>query len=80
MPCDASSKETGRDIAGELEWLRNHKDRRLYNYLNKSWILASEAYAWSVPNWGVFCDLCSENWVFLEEESKKKAIGLKNED
>jgi hypothetical protein len=29
--------------------------------------MASDSYAWSVPSWGQFCDLCSENWVFDEE-------------
>lgn len=68
VPCDSSSKPTGRTLSEELDWLRGNRDERLHSYFNKSWCLASDAYAYSVPYWGLFCDLCSESWVFQTEE------------
>lgn len=38
-------------------------DPKIVRYFNGAWCLASDAYAWSVPFWGAFCDLCSEEWV-----------------
>lgn len=49
-----------------LNELRLSRNPELHSYLNSAWIMASESYAWSVPGWGYFCDLCSENWVFNE--------------
>lgn len=67
LPGNAKTKPTGRTIDGELEYLRETKDPKMHNYLNKAWCMSSDAYAWSVPSWGAFCDLCSENWVFDED-------------
>jgi len=65
-PGDAASPRTGRIVEDELEHLRATRDKRLHCYLNVSWCMASDSYAWSVANWGAFCDLCSESWVFQE--------------
>ena len=66
-PGNKDSKLTGRLLFLELEALRVNRDPQMHRYLNVSWCMASDAYAYSVPSWGEFCDLCSENWVFDEE-------------
>jgi hypothetical protein len=68
IPGNDKSKPTGRNIAAELEYLKLKRDRRLSNYLSASWAMASDAYAWSVPFWGVLCDLCSESPHCLYED------------
>lgn len=68
-PGNDKTEETGRNIGEELEWLRESRDCRLARYLAAAWSLASDAYAWSVPGWGEFCDLCSEEWVLYEEDA-----------
>ena len=41
----------------------------LSRYFNLAWMAAPDAkHIHSWPNWGNFCDLCSENWVFQDEE------------
>lgn len=67
-PGQEDTPETGRNIAEELEHLREARDSKLARYLQASWCLASDAYAWSVDGWGQFCDLCSEEHVLYEEE------------
>lgn len=68
IPGDDTSASTGRRVIEELEYLRKNRDSKLHRYLNASWCMASDAYAYSVPYWGDFCDLCSEDWVFEEDE------------
>lgn len=67
IPGCASSKPTGRTIHEELEFLKTQQTHEtgctLCRYFNAVWGMASEVYAWSVPGWGDFCDLCSEEWV-----------------
>ena len=63
-PGDKNSPLTGRLLFSELEFLKENRDPKICRYLNVSWCMASDNYAWSVPSWGVFCDLCSESWVF----------------
>jgi len=59
---------TGRTVLGELGHLRSTRARvRLPRYFHASWDLASDAYAWSVPGWGVLCDLCSEEWCLYTD-------------
>jgi len=60
IPGNKQSDFTGRNIVEELAYLRENKDEKLESYLSESWFLASDAYAWSVPSWGVLCDLLSE--------------------
>ena len=67
IPGNSESPLTGRLLFLELEHLKSKRDPKIHRYLNVSWCMASDAYAWSVPSWGPFCDLCSENWVFDEE-------------
>ena len=59
--------QTGRTISAEIDFLKENKDPKLARYFHASWVLASDAYAYSVPGWAVLCDLCSEDWVFHEE-------------
>lgn len=63
-PGNPTTSLTGRNIRDELDYLRSTKDKKLARYFNSVWCMASDNYAWSVPNWGRFCDLCSETWVF----------------
>ncbi len=66
-PGRAEGKLTGRTILEEVLHLRETKQGKvLCRYLNAAWGLASEAYAWSVPAWGVLCDLCSEEWALYD--------------
>ena len=65
-PGTETSEPTGRNIADELEWLKEHKDARLARYFQAAWGLSSDSYAYNVPAWGIFCDLCSEGWVLLD--------------
>lgn len=67
IPGDKESPLTGRILLSELEYLKEKKDPKIHRYLNVSWCMASDAYAYSVPSWSHFCDLCSEDWVFCEE-------------
>ncbi len=68
VPGQSDSQMTGRNIAVELELLKQQRDERLARYLAAAWCLASDAYAWSVPSWGVLCDLLSEEWALHPEE------------
>ena len=63
-PGDSNSPSTGRNLIAELEFLKQTKNPKLASYFNTVWCAASDNYAWSVPAWGIFCDLCSETWVF----------------
>jgi len=65
-PGDSNGFPTGRKTYAEMEHLRKTEDPRLARYLGAAWCLASEAYAWSVPSWGVLCDLLSEEYVLDE--------------
>jgi len=66
-PGNSNSNPTGRFLYDELEFLRQNQDPKMHRYLNVSWCMSSDAYAYSVASWGQFCDLCSESWVFEEE-------------
>lgn len=68
IPGDGKSEPTGRTVAEELEHLKHNCDEKLARYFHSAWGLASDAYAYSVPGWGVLCDLCSEEYVLYEEE------------
>lgn len=68
VPGDATSPPTGRDVGDELVHLKKTRDRRLARYFAASWGMASEAYCWSVPNWGTLCDLLSEESVAFGDE------------
>lgn len=61
------SPETGLNIMEELLQLKNNKDPKLARYFAAAWDMASEAYCYSVPSWGVLCDLLSEEHVLYEE-------------
>lgn len=63
VPGDSESTPTGRTILEELEFLVDRHDSKLAAYLGDAWCMASNAYAYSVPGWGDFCDLCSERGV-----------------
>jgi len=67
-PGDDKSPKTGRTILEELDFLRKIRNPKLVRYFSASWCMASDAYAWSVPGWGAFCDLCSEEWIFNEDD------------
>jgi len=62
-PGDPTSLMTGRNVLQEILHLHKTRDPKIARYFNAAWCLASDAYAWSVPFWGAFCDLCSEEWV-----------------
>jgi hypothetical protein len=65
-PGQSDSPMTGRNILDEILFLKQSRDRKLVRYFSGVWCLASDNYAWSVPRWGILCDLCSEEWVFEE--------------
>ena len=68
VPGNPQSEMTGNNIGQEVESLKENRDSRLARYFNAAWGLASEAYCWSVPSWGVLCDLCSEEYVLYDED------------
>lgn len=59
-PGNNQSKLTGRNIVEEMTYLKNQQNEKLESYLSEAWFMASDAYAWSVPSWGILCDLLSE--------------------
>ena len=75
-PGDASSPPLTQTIMEDLVACKKtqtpESGHRLCRYLNGAWGLASDAYAWSVPGWGDFCDLCSEEWVFNEDAENEE--------
>ena len=46
----------------------------LFSYLNNAWFFAPEDGCRKIPGWFVLCDLCSESWVFEEEEENVSNI------
>lgn len=50
--------------------LRDKRDHQgLHRWLNLCWLAAPDkSYIHHWPSWGLFCDLCSENWVFEPEQ------------
>ena len=43
--------------------------QRITSYLNAFWIHApDEQWIHTIPGWGALCELCSEVWVFEEDE------------
>jgi hypothetical protein len=72
-PGNSNSAITGRKICSEVVFLKENRDQRLARYFHASWGLASDSYAWSVPSWGLLCDLCSEDWVFDAPEEAPDA-------
>jgi hypothetical protein len=66
-PGNAQTPMSGRTVEKELEHLRETRDGRIARYFHAAWGIASDSYAWSVPGWGVLCDLCSEEWCIREE-------------
>lgn len=73
VPGNEKEPPTGRMIGAELEHLRKTRNPLLGEYFAVVWCLASEAYAWSVPSWAAFCDLCSERWVLEPDENVRGA-------
>jgi hypothetical protein len=69
-PGNPESPMTGRGVLAELIHLKKTRDQRICRYFNAAWGLASEAYCYSKPAWGLLCDLCSEEWVFNEVETQ----------
>ena len=61
---------TFEEVAQQMEdWGKEEKySEKLFSYLNSSWFHAPEKGCREIPGWFVLCDLCSENWVFYEEE------------
>jgi hypothetical protein len=48
---------------------REYNGKELSRWFNLAWLSAPDRpYIHSWPNWYNFCDLCSENWVFYENE------------
>lgn len=44
---------------------------RVLAYLNGAWWHAPDKqWIHTIPSWSALCDLCSENWVFDEEEEE----------
>ena len=68
IPGDGTSPLTMRTVLEELIHLKKTQDPKIVRYFAAAWCLASDAYAWSVPFWGSFCDLCSEEWVLQGDE------------
>ena len=68
-PGDATSEPTGRDILGEMEYLKEGHGKRLVRYFQAAWALAPDSYAYSHPTWGVLCDLCSEEWALHVDDN-----------
>lgn len=66
VPGKCESLMTGRTILQELIFLKQTENTKIARYFNGAWGLASEKYAWSVPGWGLLCDLCSEEYVLYE--------------
>jgi hypothetical protein len=57
----------GSTNGAKIETAILEKDHdNLLRFMNAAWFNAPEEYCWSVPNWGNFCDLMSEEWVFDE--------------
>jgi len=71
IPGDCTSEPLGRSIAEELEHLKHNRSEKLVRYFHSAWGLASDVYAYSVPGWGVLCDLCSEEYVLYEVEGNE---------
>jgi len=67
-PGDATSKPTGRTIAGEIDYLKERYAVKLARYFHAAWALAPDSYAHTVPAWGALCDLCSEEYVLYEDD------------
>jgi len=54
----------------EITNLKNNKDKKLWEYFEKAWESAPDSISIHYNiGWYDLCDLCSENWVFYEEES-----------
>ena len=51
---------------------RDRDPEPLLRVLNAAWHVApDEPWIHSIPGWGVLCDLCSEDWVFVGEKEDK---------
>jgi hypothetical protein len=50
---------------------QDHDWETLSRYFQAAWAAApDESWIHSIPGWGVLCDLCSEIWVFEENDSE----------
>lgn len=62
----------GSTISGTRDFNEAARDKdalRTLAYLKGAWRCAPDKpWIHSLPSWGVLCDLCSEDWVFYEEE------------
>lgn len=56
------------------EAAQSRDGKKAQELLNKCWFAAPDSpviHSW--PNWGNLCDLCSEAWVFYEDEENADA-------
>ena len=70
-----NGKTIGMTCIEDLEQARSNKDwSRILSYFNAFWIHApDEPWIHTIPGWGALCDLCSEYWVFEENNNDIKA-------
>ena len=63
-----------------MQFCRKRQDRRLARFLYGIWEAAPDSGGiHSLDGWGDLCDLCSEEWVFDEDESRVIESGCNNE-
>lgn len=75
IPGNSESKETGRTIVQDIEYLEKMKDKRLSDYLEATWNLTSDVKAGEYiskgnKGWFIICDLCSEKEVLFYNENQ----------
>lgn len=71
--CDGIQEPATEHDETFVEMLTRLKDAKdgqaLSRWFNLCWVAAPDRrdiHSW--PSWGVFCDLCSENWVFEQDQ------------
>lgn len=64
------TEKNTKDPIEEFDLAASNKDHEtLVRLLNQTWFGVPESTGcWSIPSFGVLCDLCSESWVFEESE------------
>lgn len=65
--------QKGKTIIEEFDYCFENKIwARCWLILQKAWSAAPDSpRIHQNPGWGMFCDLCSETWVFQGEENEK---------
>lgn len=65
-----TTKEIGITIMADILKAKTERDwHRLWRYFHWAWEAAPDTITiHSIPSWSVFCDLCSETWVFQPDE------------